>query len=209
MTKASTIAGTPQAPARRPRRLARAARREQLVAAAMPIVAADGFSDFSLDQLAATADVTRNLVYHYFPRGRQDVALAVAEAAGHQLTDDWTTDESIPLPERLAINNGRMIEHAMEPTDAWTIYQLARNANDPELRERVDHFVDVVVDAVLRNHFGDAKPPPLARIAVQGYLGFFGAALEEARLAGMAPGEILGLLTGTLLAALEAAAAAD
>jgi AcrR family transcriptional regulator len=171
----------------------------------MPVVAASGFSDFSLDEVAARADVTRNLLYHYFPRGRSDVALAVAEAAGHQLTDEWITDESIPLPERLIANNGRMIEHAMKPTDAWAIYELARSSNDPELRDCVDHFVEVVIGAISLNHFGTAEPPPRARLALKGYLGFFGAVLEEARISGIPREEALGILTGTLVAALQVA----
>ena len=55
----------------------------------MPIVAEQGFARFSLDEVAAAADVTRNLLYHYFPRGRPDLALAVGERAGRELTDGW------------------------------------------------------------------------------------------------------------------------
>ena len=87
----------------------------------MPVVARQGFADFSLDGVAEQAGVTRNLLYHYFPDGRRDLVRAVAEQAGHELTDDWVTDESIPLPERLAINNSRMIDHAMKPSDAWVM----------------------------------------------------------------------------------------
>ena len=64
------------------------------------------------------AGVTRNLLYHYFLDGRKDLLRAVAEQARHNTTDDWETDGSIPLPERLAINNARMVAHAMEPSDA-------------------------------------------------------------------------------------------
>ena len=67
---------------RSPRRLARAARASQLVESAMPVIAEQGFSDFSLDEVAERADVTRNLLYHYFPQGRSDLAVAVAERAG-------------------------------------------------------------------------------------------------------------------------------
>ncbi len=192
-------------PARGARRLSKDARREQLVAAAMPIVAAQGFGEFSLDDVAAKADVSRNLLYHYFPRGRPDVVHAVAEAAGHRLTDDWVSDESIPLPERLAMNNARMIEHAMQPSDAWTIYQLARGAADPELRETVDRFVEVVIEATALNQLGTADPDPLARVALKGYLGFFGAVLDEARATGTPPEQLLGILSETLGAALGAA----
>ncbi len=200
-----SAAGSTRAPDRGPRRLTRAARHEQLVAAAMPIVAAQGFAEFSLDDVAAKADVTRNLLYHYFPRGRTDVVLAVAEAAGHQLTDDWITDESIPLAERLAANNTRMIEHAMEPSDAWTIYQLARSANDPELRETVDRFVETVISATALNQLGTADPPPRARVALKGYLAFFGAVLDEARATATPPEQLLAILNQTLIAALRAA----
>jgi AcrR family transcriptional regulator len=171
----------------------------------MPIAAEQGVADLSLVDGDAEADVSRNLLYHYFPRGRPDLVRAVAEAAGHRLTGDWVTDEAIPLPERLAMNNARMIEHAMKPSDAWTIYQLARGAPDPELRETVERFVEVVVEATSLNQLGTADPDPLARVALKGYLGFFGAVLDEARATGTPPEQLLGILSETLVAALAAA----
>jgi AcrR family transcriptional regulator len=196
---------TASAAARGPRRLTRDARRAQLIEAAMPIVAREGFSGFSLDEVAANADVTRNLLYHYFPDGRGDIVRAVAEQAGHTLTDDWETDESIPLPERLVINNARMVAHAMEPSDAWVIYQLARGSTDPELRATIDHFVEIVVAAVSLNNLGTEDPPPLARVALKGYLGFFGTVLDEARETGTPPEQLVDLLGETLTAALDVA----
>ncbi len=173
--------------------------------AALPVVAAQGLAGVSLDDVAARADVTRNLLYHYFPRGRPDLVLAVAERAGRLLTDDWVTDPSIPLPERLAANNARMIEHAMQPSDPWRIYRLARGSTDPELLETVDRFVDLVVSSIALNHLGTEDPPPLARLALRGYLAFFEVALDDARDAGIAPEQVLPVLGGTLVAALGAA----
>lgn len=204
-TGTSGTAKAAQPDGRGPRRLSRAARREQLVAAAMPIVAAEGLTNFSLDEVAAGADVTRNLLYHYFPRGRADVVVAVATEAGHRLTDDWITDESVPLPDRVALNVGRMVEHAGEPTDAWRIYQLARGSSDPELRETVARFEAVVIESISRNQLGTADPPPLVRIALQGYMAFFGTALDEARVRSMPSAELLPLLNETLGATLAAA----
>jgi AcrR family transcriptional regulator len=171
----------------------------------MPVVASQGFADFSLDEVAAKADVTRNLLYHYFPDGRSDIVMAVAEQAGHTLTDDWVTDESIPLAERLVVNNERMVAHAMEPSDAWVIYQLARGSTDPELRAAIEHFVEIVVAAISLNQLGTEDPPTLARVALKGYLGFFGTVLDEARETGTPPELLVGLLGETLTAALQAA----
>jgi AcrR family transcriptional regulator len=190
---------------RGPRRLPRAARREQLVAAAIPVVAARGISDFTLDEIAAGADVTRNLLYHYFPRGRTDVLVAVAEEAGRRLTAEWITDESVPLPERVAANVGRMVDHAAEPSDLWQIYQLAQGSNEPELRATVERFEDVVIASISLNQIGTAEPPPLPRIALRGYLAFFAAALDEARALSIPSATLLPFLNETLTATLDAA----
>jgi AcrR family transcriptional regulator len=202
---ASDAAKETRADGRGPRRLSRPERSRQLVAAAMPVVARRGLSDFSLDEVAAGADVTRNLLYHYFPRGRADIVVAVAGEAGHRLTDDWITDESVPLPERVAANVGRMVEHAVEPSDAWRIYQLARGSSDPALRATVDRFEQVVITSISLNQLGTSDPPPLVRIALQGYLAFFAATLEGARTRSASAEEILPLLNETLGACLNAA----
>lgn len=187
------------------RRLSRAARRHQLVEAAKPVIAAQGFTDFSLDEVAERADVSRNLLYHYFPRGRPDLVLEVCEAAGHELTDEWITDEDMPIGERLAANNMRMIEHATEPTAAWTLYQRARNSDDPDVREKVDRFTESVITAMSVNHLGMPDPPLRARVALKGYLAFFGAVLDEARTTSTPPSEVLDILGETLVAALAVA----
>jgi AcrR family transcriptional regulator len=170
----------------------------------MPIVADQGFAGFSLDEVTSRAGVTRKLLYHYFPRGRPDVVLAVAERAGHQLTDDWIVDETIPLPERLAANNARIIEHAMRPTDAWRIYRLARASADPELSEKVSRFLDIVVSSVALNHLGTADPPPLARLAIRAYLAFFESALDDARNTAVPIEHVTRVLDDTLTAAMQA-----
>jgi AcrR family transcriptional regulator len=190
---------------RAPRRLTREARREQLVEAAMPIVASQGFARFSLEEVAARADVTRNLLYHYFPRGRPDVALAVAERAGRELTDGWLTDETIPLEERVAQNNARIVAHALTPTDAWRLNRLARSTTSPEIRELFDRFVGLVVSNMSLNHLGTADPPPLARIALTGYLAFVEAVLDDMRAQSIPPEQIVQMLSDTLAGALGAA----
>ena len=171
----------------------------------MPIVARRGFAEFSLDEVTDRAGVTRKLLYHYFPRGRADVVLAVAERAGHQLTDDWLVDETIPIDQRLAANNARIIEHAMRGSDAWTIYRLARTSPDPEISQKVEKFVEVVVASVAQNHLGTSTPPPLARMAIRGFLAFFESVLDDARATDAPMDAVLRLLAATLQQAVKAA----
>jgi AcrR family transcriptional regulator len=194
---------------RPPRRLAKEARREQLVAAAMPVVADQGFAEFSLEEVALRADVTRNLLYHYFPRGRPDVALAVAERAGRELTDDWVLGEELPLSDRLAANFARMSAHAFAPSDAWRIHRRARAANRAELDEVVDRYLETVISSVSLNHLGTRTPPPLVRLAITGFIAFAETALERARIQGVAPREVMQLLSDTLVATIQAAQTAS
>jgi len=189
---------------RSPRRLPRGARREQLIDVAMPLIAEQGISAFSLDELARRADVTRNLLYHYFPRGRPDILVAVGERAGHELTDGWVTDESIPLPERMAANFGRFLAHSEEPSDAWRIHRLGRASNEPELHAIIERFEEAVIIGISQNNFGTADPPPIARLAIKGVIAFTEAVLDAARDRRMAREQVLQLVAQTMSATLQA-----
>src|SRR3954447_14259789 len=104
-----------------PRRMPPAKRREQLVECALEIAGRDGYENLAFEAVANRAGVTRNLVYHYFAGGRQELLEAAVHRAGEQLSNDWVTDPKVPLAERLATNLSRMMDHAAEPTDAWSL----------------------------------------------------------------------------------------
>jgi AcrR family transcriptional regulator len=191
-------------PKRSPRRLSRDARREQLVDIALPLAAEQGVSAFSLDELARRADVTRNLLYHYFPRGRADILVAVGERAGHELTDDWVTDETIPLPERMATNFQRFIAHSEEPSDAWVVHRLGRASTEPELHAIIERFEDVIVSGIALNNFGTADPPPIARLGIKGFIAFAEAVLDEARTSGFPREQVVQLVAQALAATMQA-----
>jgi AcrR family transcriptional regulator len=108
--------GDPEA--RPARRMAPERRRAQLVQAALASGAEHGYAGLSLDDVGERAGVTRNLLYHYFPRGRLDLYLAALERAGDELTGDFIVAPEQPLAERLAANTERAIEHAGRASDA-------------------------------------------------------------------------------------------
>lgn len=194
---------------RRPRRLPPAARREQLADAAMAVIAEQGFADFSLDGVAARAGVTRNLLYHYFPRGRIDLFLAALDRAGSELTEGWVMDSHLPVAERTAANFDRVADHVMSSTDAWLVYRQARGLADPEVQAMVRRYGDVVISSVAQNQLGTSDPSPFARVALSGYLAYVETALDEARERGVAQDEVRELLVDTLTPTLQAVASAS
>ena len=192
-----------------PRRLPYEARRAQLVEIAALVVADQGLADFSLDAVARGAHVTRNLLYHYFPEGRRDIVLAVAEYAGRLLTEGWVVDESVPLPERMAANFQHLVEHAMEPSVAWRLTRLARSASDPEIHGIIDRYEEVAVSGVVLNQLGTTDAPPLVRIAIKAFIAFTESVLDQAREQGIPPERSLQLVAQTLVASVQAGASAS
>jgi AcrR family transcriptional regulator len=193
------------ATADQPRRMSREARRDQLSKHAVAAVARAGVDGPLMDLVGEQAGVTRNLLYHYFPRGRQDLVLAAADEAGRALAEGWVVDEAIPLDQRLQANFARMLEHALAPSDAWLTYQHTRTSGDPEVRAVTDSHVDAVVANVARNHLGTPDPPPLVRAALIGFVSFAEAVLDEVRTQGLPREAVYAVLRRTLVAAVATA----
>ena len=137
------------------RRLPPEQRRAQLAEAALAVAAEQGYAGLSLDDVAERAGVTRNLLYHYFPRGRLDVFLAALERAGDELTGDFIVDPDQPLAERLAANTDardRACRHARAtPGSSW---RHARSAAEPEIQALRDRYRDEIVTGMALNHLG-------------------------------------------------------
>ena len=193
--------------ARAPRRLSSEARRAQLAEIAQELIARNGHAGFSLDEVAERADVTRNLLYHYFPRGRIDLFLAAVHLGGDQIAGGWVIDEEIPREERIAANFAHIVEHAHGPSAAWLVYRQARGSAEPEVLEAISGYVDRIVSAVALNQLGTTDPPPLARVALTGFVAFTEVAFDEARAQGLAPEAVMPLLARTLAGAMEAVSA--
>jgi AcrR family transcriptional regulator len=188
-----------------PRRMSREARRAQLSRLAVQAVARAGVDGPLLELVGEQAGVTRNLLYHYFPRGRQDLVLAAADEAGRELADGWVVDEALPLDERLAANFAHTLEHALGPSDAWLTFQQTRKSADPEIRAVAEAHLATVVGNIARNHLGTPDPPPLVRAALLGFVAYTEGLLDEVREQELPREAVYAVLRQTLVATIAAA----
>lgn len=192
------MAGTPSQ-AEPARRLSPEARRRQFIDVAISLLAERGWNGLELDEIAARAGVTRNLIYHYFPAGRIDLLRAATEEVAAELAGQWETDAELPIEERMAANFGRVVEHALEPSELWLAYRQGAAAGDPEVAAQQERFRAAIVAAISQNHFGTSDPPPLAGLALRAYIDFAERALDECRERGLDRGDVLALLQATLV----------
>src|SRR5262245_1707174 len=188
-----------------PRRLPPAERRRQLIDSALAVAARDGHDRLAFEAVAKEAGVTRNLVYHYFPGGPQELLEAAVHRAGELLSSDWVTDPEIPLPERLASNPNRMMDHAAEPTDAWLLFRQSRGAVDPRLLEIASGYRERVISNIALNQLGNSKPPPAVRIALDGFLAYVETVIENALAEGIDRERVVAVIAPALSATLDAA----
>ena len=188
-----------------PRRLPPEERRDQLIDAALAVAAREGHDRVAFEAVAKQAGVTRNLVYHYFPGGRQELVEAAVHRAGELLSSDWATDPDVPLPERLVSNLNRMMDHAAEPTDAWLLYRQSRGLVEPRLIEIAGRYRQLVISNIALNQLGNSKPPPIVQMALDGFLAYVETFMERALSRGIAREQVVAVIAPSLAATVDAA----
>ena len=119
------------------RRLGRAERREQILAAATPAFARAGFAATSLDDIATAAGISRAILYRHFD-SKSDLYRAVldracARLAGAVGTGDFT-----------ATSVDALVRAAVEDPDGFRLL-FRHAAREPEFRDEMDRFRNAMV----------------------------------------------------------------
>jgi len=130
------------------RRMPRAQRREQILAAASRAFARGGFANTGLDAIAAEAGVTPVILYRHFA-SKADLYREVIES-GHRRLREATGgqefgDASIPALVRAA---------AADPDAFRLLYRYA--AREPEFRDMIDTLVESSTEITRRHLAGIA-----------------------------------------------------
>ena len=143
------------------RRLPRAERREQILAAATEAFARSGFAATSLDDIATQAGITRVILYRHFD-SKTDLYQAVLDRMCARL--DAHVEEPVGGFTDASIDG--LLAAAMEsPAGFRLLFQHA--LREPEFKERIEKFrADISAAAFLQiSHF--VPDVPLARWAAQ------------------------------------------
>lgn len=142
---------------RETRRLPRAQRREQVLAAATDAFAVRGFSGTGLDDIAVAAGVSRAILYRHF-ESKTDLYRAVLRRARERL------DEAVGEPPY----TGRIVDDllaaaAADPAGFRLLFHHA--GREPELRADVDDFRAVMVEMAHEHLASVVRDPAWARWA--------------------------------------------
>ena len=159
----------------KPKRAARtppAERRDQLIAAAIPKFAVDGYADTQLQAIADEVGVTRNLIHRYFPGGKHDLYVEAVRVACEQVAGLLDVDPDVPLEEKTPANIATYLDVIFDQQPAYLLYSHAERSADDDVRAQALRMRDAIVARIAFNNFGTADPPPAVAAALNGFVTF-------------------------------------
>src|SRR5436190_10715426 len=181
-------------------RLATDERRAQLLALGRRLFDERPYDEISIDDIAATAGISKGLLYHYFA-GKRALYLSVVRAEADRLRAATEAEGDL----RAGLDT--FLDYVEGRATAWSALVRGGVGADREVARIVEDTRTAIVERVARDLWGSRRPVPAAlRTAVRGWQGFVEAAtldwLEDGTLKRDALRELLALaLEGAVAAA--------
>jgi AcrR family transcriptional regulator len=191
-------------------RMSTDARREQLLAAGAELLGRRPYDEVSIEEIAAAAEVSKGLLYHYFPT-KQDFVLAALERGQRELGELIAPDPEMPPAEQLGTSIDRFLDFVEEHEAAYTAIFRSRGGGDPAIQAALDQGRQERLDSLLDSLASWEAAPvaitrtPLLETAVQGWLFFLeGAVLRWLERRDVSRAELRLLLERALIGTLAA-----
>jgi AcrR family transcriptional regulator len=167
------------------------------VGAALEVFAAHDEDGVGLEDLAAAAGVTRNLLYRYFD-GRSALHRAALDLAIERLAARLDTDARTPLAAKLPRNVAMWMDAVEHDDPAMAIVLRAGRSADPAVRARYAAAREALTRAIAFNHLGMDDPPAHVLAALDGYLALAERLIERRQADDLSRGEVEQVLADTL-----------
>lgn len=161
----STSSGKPRS------RLSTAERREQLLRIGARLFAERPYDDVWIEQVADIAEVSRGLLYHYFPTKR-DFVTEVIKAQGERLLEMTKSDPTLPLAEQLTAGLDAYLRYVEANEDGYRALHSGTSIAVDGVREVLDNNFAEQGRRILEVLCPDGDPPEALRVLVRGWLAF-------------------------------------
>jgi AcrR family transcriptional regulator len=195
-------------------RLSTDARREQLLVAGAELLGRRPYDEVSIDEIAAAADVSKSLLYHYFPTKR-DFVLAALRRSERELGELTAPDPALPPAEQLDAALDQFLAFVEEHAVAYMAIFRSRGGGDSEIEATLEQNRQLRLSSLLDLLASWEAAPvtikrtPLLETALQGWAFFVeGAVLRWLERRDIERAELRQLLRQTLIGSLVSSSAA-
>jgi AcrR family transcriptional regulator len=177
-------------------------RRAQLLALAARMFTERPYDDFSMDDLAGIAGVSKGLLYHYFPSKRA-LYLEVLRGAASELLDLMRPEPGRPLTEQLRTSLTAYLSYVRQRADPYRAMLRGGIGNDPAVAEVAEDVRGAIRERILAG-LGIRVPSPRLRTTITGWVGLVEAvSLDWLEHDDLDAGRLVDLLVDALTALLE------
>ncbi|MEU8413209.1 TetR/AcrR family transcriptional regulator [Amycolatopsis japonica] len=152
-------------------RLTTAERREQLLRIGARLFAERPYDDVWIEQVADIAEVSRGLLYHYFPTKR-DFVTEVIRAQGERLLEMTKSDPTLPVEEQLTAGLDAYLRYVEANEDGYRALHSGTSIAVDGVREVLDNNFAEQGRRILEVLCQDSEPPEALRVLVRGWLAF-------------------------------------
>jgi AcrR family transcriptional regulator len=174
-SKARSPAAARKAPRRT--RLDLNERRSQLLEFGKRLFATHAYDDVSIDEVAATAGVSKGLLFHYF-RNKREFYVETIRAMSMERRRATEPDPSLPPWARLRAALDAHLTHAKQDGAMYVAFCGSGVAISPEVPRILEEHREAVMHYLLE-YLGISKAPPLLRTALRCWMFMVeGACLE-------------------------------
>ena len=177
-------------------------RRAQLVGIGLQMLTEQQVAEPNIDQVAATAGVSRGLIFHYFSTTRE-YHLAVIEAAAKRVLKMFDVAPEGETESHLRAELAAYLEFVERRRDPYLMLARGPAGSNPDVVEIYDRARSVVVDRIIAS-LGSHADNATVRLLVGGWLSFVeDVAVGWVTDKTMPRDELIEVLMRTLGAALE------
>jgi AcrR family transcriptional regulator len=176
-------------------------RRAQLLALARRAFSDRAYDDVSIDDLARVANISKGLLYHYFPTKRDLYVAGLREISDELVEAITRVPEDLAPIDRVRTSVDAYLEHIMRHSRAFVALMRGGIGSDPEVAAVIESVRTRLFDKFLVGSpfasllAGDAR----FETAVRGWIGFVEAAsIDWCANPRLSRGELRDLLTEVL-----------
>ncbi|MFD8983618.1 TetR/AcrR family transcriptional regulator [Streptomyces sp. NPDC059564] len=144
-------------------------RRAELIATGRKLFADTSYDALSVDDIAQHAGVAKGLIYYYF-KSKRGYYLAIVEDSVAELVSRATGEPDLPSAERVRRTIDGYLHYAEHHHAAYRTIVTGGVGSDAEVLAIRDAVREELLAAIAEGAYGRRTVPPLARLALLGWL---------------------------------------
>ena len=149
----------------------RISRRQRLIEVGMDLFCNHSYEEVAIDDIAATADISKGLLYYYFPT-KHDFYIAVVQYAAEQLLKETAPDPNLEPIENLRQGLSAYFTYVEQHAKAYVALLRGGVGSDAQMAAIIDSVRQTYVKRIIQNLPEGTHLSPSSQIAISGWVGF-------------------------------------